>query len=86
VVVDHLLALQAQILRLKGVPDQAQRVLGHSEHTAAPLAAAYAAAALDLGQSDQARKSLESLHWRNFSTQPLLRVERLLLESRLSAV
>jgi LuxR family maltose regulon positive regulatory protein len=85
IVADRLLALQARLLRLKGAPDQAGRVAGDGGTVPAPLAVEHAAAALELGRVDQARKSLESLLSLDASAQPLLHIERLLLQAQVAA-
>jgi LuxR family maltose regulon positive regulatory protein len=85
IVADRLLALQARLLRFKGSPEQALRIVGDGGAVPVPLAAEHAAAALELGRIDQARKSLESLQSLDTTAAPLLEVERLLLQAQLAA-
>jgi LuxR family maltose regulon positive regulatory protein len=84
IVADRLLALHARLLRFTGAPDQALRV-GDGGTIAAPLAAQRAAAALELGRIDQARKHLEPLLPLDAAAEPRLEIERLLLQAQLAA-
>jgi LuxR family maltose regulon positive regulatory protein len=85
IVADHLLALHARLLRFRGAPDLALRILGDMGAVPAPLAVEHVAAALELGRFDQARKYLETLLPLDAATEPLMEVERLLLQAQLAA-
>jgi LuxR family maltose regulon positive regulatory protein len=85
IVADRLLALHARLLRIKGAPELALRLVGDGGTIPAPLAVQHAAAALELGQDDQARKHLEVLLSLDAATEPLVQIERLLLQAQLAA-
>ena len=86
VVADQLVALHGRLLRLGGSPEQAQRALRNAASDTAAVAFEHVAAALTLGDPDQARKLVDAFPRSSEGTRPLATVEGLLLAAWLSEV
>ena len=85
IVADRLLALQGRLLRVSGSAEQSLRLTTEAPSCSPHLAVERTAAALELGQLDRARKFLEDLPSVLPSTEPLIRIQQLLLLAWLAA-
>ncbi len=84
IVAGQLLALQCRLLRLGGSPAQAQRTLDKATRDSAALTFERTAAALTLGERDLAGKLLDTLPGLPGATEPLGKVNGLLLHAWLA--
>ncbi len=81
VAADRLLALRGRLLRLGGSPDQSLRVLGDGVSRSTELTFERAAASIALGHVDLARKLIDGTPAPFDTTDPLVVVERLILQA-----
>ena len=85
IVADRILALRGRLLRVAGSAEHSLRLTTEVASRSPHVAVERTAAALELGQLDQARKFLEDLPSVPPSTEPMILIQRLLLLAWLAA-
>ena len=85
IVADRIMALRGRLLRVAGSAEQSLRLTTEVASRSSHVVVERTAAALELGQLDQARKFLQDLPSVFSSTEPMIQIQRLLLMAWLAA-